>query len=244
MQRADPRVADLVRSGRIRVALFLPQYSKDAASGALKGVGTGVIAIEIAHVLAARLDIAAALIGRPTPKMAVACLKNDGCDVAFLGIEPSRTAEVGFSAAIFQFDYTLLVPAGSLIHGVADADRPGTRIAVVDGHASALALQRMVTHAELVGVELPDDGFELLRAGKVAAFALPRQQLVDYARKLPGARALDDSYGVNRVAMAVRKDRSEWLAYLNEFIEDAKASGLIQRVIDNGALHGFAIAAR
>jgi polar amino acid transport system substrate-binding protein len=240
---ADPRVADIVRSGRIRVALFLPQYAKDAVSGELKGVGTGLIAIEIAHVLAARLGVAAALIEQPTPAMTVACLKDDGCDVAFLGIEPSRAAEVAFSAPIFQFDYTHLVPTGSLIHRAADADRPGVRIAVVDGHASALALRRIVTHAELVGAELPDSAFQLLCAGKVDAFALPREQLVDYARKLSGSRVLNDSYGINGVAMAVRKDRSEWLAYLGEFIEHAKASGLIQRVIDEGDLHGFEVAA-
>ena len=29
----DPRVADLVQSGKIRVALFLPQYAKDSKTG-------------------------------------------------------------------------------------------------------------------------------------------------------------------------------------------------------------------
>lgn len=241
---SDPWVADLVRSGRLRVALFLPQYNKDAASGELTGVGTGLIAIEITHVLAARLGIAAALIELPTPKAAVASLKDGGCDVAFLGIESSRAVEVSFSAPVFQFDYTYLVPAGSSIYRAADADVSGLRVAVVDSHASALALRRVATHAELVGVELPDDAFRLLRAGEVDAFAMPREHLIDYARELSGSRVLTDNYGINRVAMAVRKDRGEWLAFLNDFIEDAKASGLIQRVIDNGALHGFEIAAR
>jgi hypothetical protein len=38
--------------------------------------------------------------------------------------------------------------------------------------------------------------------------------------------------------------RNEWLGYFNDFIEGAKTSGLIQRVIDNGALHGFEVATR
>src|SRR3954451_8970631 len=33
----DPRVADLVQAGKIRVGLFLPQFSKDAVTGELKG---------------------------------------------------------------------------------------------------------------------------------------------------------------------------------------------------------------
>ena len=41
-QVADPRVADLVRAGKIRAALFLPQYTEDPATGEIRGdVGNG-----------------------------------------------------------------------------------------------------------------------------------------------------------------------------------------------------------
>src|SRR6516225_9017687 len=36
-QASDPRVADLVRAGKVRVALYLPQYTKDPATGELRG---------------------------------------------------------------------------------------------------------------------------------------------------------------------------------------------------------------
>jgi polar amino acid transport system substrate-binding protein len=243
MQPADPRVADLVRSGKIRLALFLPQYVTDPASGTLRGVGTGVIAIEIARALAARLGIEASLIALPTPTKAVASLKHSGCDVAFLGIEPSRAVEVDFTSAVFEFDYTYLVPDGSTIRCPADAERPGVRVAIVSSHASALALRRSASEAELIGLELPDAAFDLLVAGKADAFALPREQLVDYSAKLPGSRVLDDSYGINRVAIAVQKGRAGWRAFFSEFIEEAKASGLIARIIARGALRGFQVAA-
>jgi len=51
----DPRVADLVQAGKIRVAVFLPQYSKDPKNGALRGIGMGFVAIEMGRALAARL---------------------------------------------------------------------------------------------------------------------------------------------------------------------------------------------
>jgi hypothetical protein len=38
----DPRVADLVQTGRLRVALFPPQYTKDPVSGELRGPGRGL----------------------------------------------------------------------------------------------------------------------------------------------------------------------------------------------------------
>ena len=42
-QAADPRVADLVRAGKIRVALHLAQYSKDPVTGELRGLGSGTV---------------------------------------------------------------------------------------------------------------------------------------------------------------------------------------------------------
>jgi polar amino acid transport system substrate-binding protein len=238
-QQTDPRTTGLLSTGRIRCALFLPQFAKNPATGELHGVGTGYIAIDLVRALAGRMGIAALFVECATPAKAIEGLKSDSCDVAFLGIEPSRAAEVAFSVPVFQFDYTYLVPAGSAIQSSADADRPGVRIAAVRGHASDLALRRIVTHAELVGSELPDAAFDLLSAGKVDAFAFPREHLLDFSARLPGSRVLDDGYGINRVAMAVAKHRATWLAYLNEFIGLAKASGLIENAIARGALRGF-----
>jgi polar amino acid transport system substrate-binding protein len=239
---ADPRMADIATAGKVRLTLFLPQYDKAPVTGELRGVGTGFLALEIIRVLATRLSVEVLVIELPSPAKAVACLKDNGCDVAFLGIEPSRAAEVDFSPAIFQFDYTYLVPAGSAFHSIADADRPGIRIAMVRSHASALALAHIVKHAELVGAELPDEGFELLRAGKADALALPRDHLLDFSCKLPGSRVLEDSYGINRVGMAVRKGQTGKLDYLSEFVEEAKTSGLIQHIIDRGNLRVFRVA--
>jgi len=162
--------------------------------------------------------------------------------VAFLGIEPSRAAEVDFSPPVIQFDYTYLVSAGSLIRSIADADRPGVCIAVVRNHASTMALSRLVKHAKLLDSELPDIAFGLLRAGNADALALPRETLSGYSMMLPGSRVLQDRYGINRVAMAIPKGHSGRLAYISEFIEEAKASGLIQRAIERGGLHGIQVA--
>src|ERR1700722_20623272 len=106
MPPADPRVAALAAGRAIRLALFLPQYTEDAAG--IRGIGTGFIAIEIVGALAARLGVAVQVIKYPSPKEAVAGLQDGACDVAFLGIEPSRGAVVDFSPALFQFHHPLL----------------------------------------------------------------------------------------------------------------------------------------
>jgi polar amino acid transport system substrate-binding protein len=241
MPTADPRVAALAAAGAIRFALFLPQYAEDAAG--IRGVGTGFIAIEIVGALAARLGVATRVIKFPTPKDVVDGLQAGACDVAFLGIEPSRVAVVDFSPALFQFDYSLLVPAGSPIGSLEDADQAGRRIGLVDGHASALALRRIAKQAELIGVELPESAFNLLRDRKVDALAFPRDQLIAFAARLPGARLLAKGYGVNRVGMAVAKSSAGLLSYLSDFATEAKTTGLVQRAIARGGLDGFEVAA-
>jgi polar amino acid transport system substrate-binding protein len=240
MPPADPRVAALAAAGAIRLALFLPQYAEDAAG--ICGIGTGFIAIEIVGAVAARLGIAAQVIKYPSPKDAVAGLQDGACDVAFLGIEPSRVAVVDFSPALFQFDYSLLVPAGSTIGSLEDTDRAGRRIGLVDGHASALALRRIVKQAELIGVALPESAFDLLRDHEVDALAFPRDQLIAFAERLPGARVLAKGYGVNRVGMAVAKGSTELLSYLSDFAAEAKTTGLVRRAIERGSLDGFDVA--
>jgi polar amino acid transport system substrate-binding protein len=237
---ADPRVADIAQAGKLRAALFLPQYTKDAATGELRGSGTGIVAIEVARQLAARIGVAADLVGYPSPAAVVDCLKAGTCDIAFMGIEPDRVAELDFAPPVIQFDYTYLVPAGSALRNAADADRAGVRIAYVAHHAAALALTRVVTHAELVAAELPDAAFDLLRSGTVDAFALARPQLLGFAAKLPGSRILDGGYGINRLGIATRKGEPGHLAAIGEFVEDAKASGAIARAVEHSGLRGIA----
>ena len=241
-QTADPRVADLVRTGKLRVALFLPQYTKDPVTGEIRGHDTGTVTVQVAHALAARLGVEVLLVGYPTPAGVVECLKAGACDVAFMGINPSRAVEVGLSPPVIQFDYTYLVPTGSSIRSIADADRPGVRIAVVRNHASTLALSRMLKHAEPVTAETPDAAFDLLRTGRADAFATPRQGLLVYSTQLPGSRVLEDRYGANLLAMAVPKEQAGRLAYISEFVEDAKASGLVQKAIERGSTRGVTVA--
>ena len=241
-QAADPRVADLVQAGKIRFALFLPGYAKDPATGELRGVGTGAVTVQHAHALAARLGVGVQLVGFPPPPAVVACLKAGACDVAYMGIEPSRAAEISFSPPFMQQDFTYLVPAGSSIRSVADADRPGVRIAVMRNHAATLALSRILKHAESISAETPDAAFDLLRTGHSDAWAGARFSLMEYSAQLPGSRVLEGRYGANLIAIVVPKVQAGRLAYVSEFIEEAKASGSVQRAIERAGLRGYQVA--
>jgi extracellular solute-binding protein (family 3) len=169
-QAPDPRVADLVRSGTLRVALFPPQVRKDPVTGESR---RGAIFMELARGLAARLGVDLQLIEYRTPVEAIDGLNGGACDLAFLATDPARAADVDFSPPLSQLDFTYLVPAGSPIVTVADADRPGVRIAIVRNHGSALALGRVVKHAQLVSAEVPEAAFDLLRTGGLTPWPRP-----------------------------------------------------------------------
>jgi polar amino acid transport system substrate-binding protein len=235
-QTTDPRVADLVRAGKLRVGLFLPQYGKGP-----DGLKTTVW-VETARAYAARVGVPLAIVEHATPPEAIACFKVGACDQLFLPLD-ARAAEIGdFSNPIFQFDYTLMVAADSSIAKVADADRSGVRIAAVRNHASTAELVHQVKRAEIVYAETPEQTFALVRNGKADVMASTRLVLLDSSAKLVGARVLADRYGANINRMVVPKGKADWLAYVNEFVEDTKASGAVQQFIDRGGTRGVTVA--
>jgi polar amino acid transport system substrate-binding protein len=161
--------------------------------------------------------------------------------MGFMGPDLSRTG-VDFSPPILQLDYTFLVPAASSIQRIADVDRPGVRIAVVSDHASTLTLTRILKNAQLVYAATPEPTFELLRSGQADAFASIRGVLLAYSAKLPGSRVLEEHYGANLLGMVVPKGQAARLAYISEFVEQAKASRLVQQAIDRAGLPGYRVA--
>jgi polar amino acid transport system substrate-binding protein len=236
-QSPDARVADLVKAGKLRVGLFPPQYVKDSATGELKSAW-----VEVAQALAARIGIQLILLEHPTPPKDIECLKAGACDVIFLPFD-DRAANVGdFSSPYMQFEYTLLAPAGSSIRRFADADRTGVRIAAVRNHASTNTLIPLLKQAELVYAETPDPTFNLLRDGRADVMASVRPTLLEYSAQLPGSRVLEDHYGANLNRIVILKGNPGRLASINEFVEQAKASGLVQKAIDRAGPRGLTVA--
>src|SRR5215475_15127882 len=112
-QVSDPRIADIVRAGKLRVGIGLANLVsgvKDPATGELRGV-----AEDIARALAARIKVEFQPIEYPKPGMVLDGARNNSWDVTFLVIDPGRAADADFSPPYMESDITLLVPAGSAI---------------------------------------------------------------------------------------------------------------------------------
>jgi polar amino acid transport system substrate-binding protein len=125
-QGSDPRVADLVRAGKVRIGLFSTQFSKDTATGELRGVRPNM-----ARALAARIGVELVLLEHRGPPQVIECLKTEACDVVFLPKDARAASSGDFSFPFIQSEFTFLVPAASAIRRATDADKPGIRIAAV-----------------------------------------------------------------------------------------------------------------
>jgi polar amino acid transport system substrate-binding protein len=240
-QAPDPRVADLIQSGKLRVALGLGSpvlAMKDPKSGEVRGP-----ALDLARELAKKIGVQLEPIEYPRPGAILAGVKNNEWDVTFLVADPARSAEADFSPPYLQSDFTYLVPAGSSKRSVADMDQPGIRIAVPRGDASDLRLTQILKHAELVRIDSIAAAIDMVHTGKVDAYAAPRVVLVTLSNKAPGSRVLDDGFANIVWAAIVPKGNAGRIGFLSDFIQEAKTSGLVQQTIDRYGLKGIQVAA-
>lgn len=239
-QSSDPRVSDIAATGKLRVGIGLANLVsgvKDPATGELRGV-----AVDIGRALATRIKVEFQPIEYPRPGVVLGGARSNAWDVTFLVIDPARAADADFSAPYMESDFTLLVPAASAIRNFADADQPVIRIGVPRGDAVDLRLTRIVKKAELVRVDNQAAGADLLRTGQTHAYAAPRPALLEMSSHLPGSHVLEDSFATISFAGFVPKGHDPRLAYVGEFVEEAKASGLIKTLIEHAGLHGIKVA--
>ena len=144
-----------------------------------------------------------------------------------------------------QIEATYLVRAGSPLKTVADADRPGIRIAVPANAAYDLALTRIIKQAQLVRVanSPTSSAVQTFTNDKLDALAGLKPNLIELMPKLPGARILDGNFSVIQHTVGTPKGRGNAAAaYLREFIEDVKAKGLVAQWIEKSGVKGLSVA--
>jgi polar amino acid transport system substrate-binding protein len=96
--------------------------------------------------------------------------------------------------------------------------------------------------AQRVNAENPNRAFDLLLAGRVDVVAGVRQALIANAAKLPGSRVLDERFMAIEQAMGMPHARPAGLKFLREFIEEVKASGLVDQALERAGIRGVVVA--
>lgn len=193
---------------------------------------------DMARELARRLGVECELVPFDTPGELADAAADDVWDIGNIGAEPERAKTIAFTAAYVEIEATYIVPAGSPIQSIEEVDRAGNRISVSARSAYELWLSDNIQNAELKLAKGLDGSFDLFVEEKLEALAGLRPRLITDIEKLPGARILDGQFTAVQQAMGTKPDRVEGAAFMREFVEEMKASGFVQGLIDKHGVVG------
>ncbi len=224
---------ELAPSGNLRVAINLGNFllvTGKTPSGDPEGVSP-----DMAHAIAARLGVPVEFVLFDTPGAIADAATDDVWDIGNIGAEPERAKVITFTTAYCEIEATYLVAAGSKLRSVDAVDAAGVRIAVYGRAAYGLWLSDNIRHAQLVKTEGMDASFDLFVEQKLDALAGLRSRLVADAQRLPGSRVLDGQFSAVQQAIGTKPERKLSHAFLQEFVDHAKASGLVAKLM---AKHG------
>ena len=221
---------ELVPTGKLRVAIAIaPSPSalyavKDTSTGKFRGV-----TVDLGSALANKLGVPVEFV----PHLASGEIQNSAAggkwDVTFMPVDDERKKFVDFGNAYHLLQSTYLVAPGSKIMTVDEANAPGVRIGGVANTATFRAAQRTAPKATFVSFPGVDAATAAMKAGEIDCIALSRESLTGLVPKIPGSRILDGGFLNSSTAVAVPKGKPDALAYVSQFIEEAKASGLVRK---------------
>jgi polar amino acid transport system substrate-binding protein len=233
-------ISELAPTGVLRTGINLGNFllvSGKSPAGEPEGV-----APDMAREIAQRLGVPVAYVPFARPGELADAAGTGVWDIGLIAAEPARAETIAFSPAYVEIEATYLVPAGSPLTTIAEVDRPGVRIAVAGRSAYDLWLTRHLRHAELVRSNGLDASFEQFATDRLDALAGLRPRLLQDVEKLPGARILAGQFTAVQQAVGTAKANAAGTAFLRDFIEEAKASGLVARLIERHHIRGLSVA--
>ena len=238
----DNVLKELVPTGKLRVGVaYAPAptpifVAKDAA-GDVHGVPRD-LGSALAKALGVPVEI---VVVATTGELTEAC-SSGAIDIGFMPADEERRKRVDFSPPYFVIESTYLAAGASDIKTLADVDRPEITVVGIAGSTTIRAAGRILKSAKVVAAKSVDEAMAMMKAGTAQAFALTHDALPPLQKQLPGSRILDGAFQTTGVAIAVQKDRPAALAYVKDFIESAKANGIVRRAFDDAGLNRLAIA--
>ena len=227
-------IQSLAPTGKLRVGLYTgPTNIIGGAGDQPHGVG-----FDLGKALAGRLGIPFVPVTYASPGALMEGLKANEWDICFVGVTAEREKVLSFTKPFLIVEQSYLVPAGSPISGIREVDRAGIRIGVLQGGSVNAVLSRTIKHATIVPIAGNSAAAAMLKAGNVEAFAANKANLSDISGRLPGSRILDGRIGVDEIPIGIPRGREAALPYLEQFLRDAKAKGLIREAVRNAGLRG------
>jgi polar amino acid transport system substrate-binding protein len=232
----DAAVAELAPTGVLRAAINMGNFllvTGRSPAGEPEGVAPDM-ARAIATALGARVQYVP--FARPN---ALADAAEDGVwDIGLIGAEPARAQKIAFTSAYVEIEAAYLVRGPSPFAAIGDVDQPSVRIAVAAKSAYDLWLERNIKRATLVRSSSADGAVKLFTDGDADVLAALRPALISEVERQPGARILDGRFTAVQQAVGTRRENLAGAAFLQSFVEEAKASGLVARLIERHGVTG------
>jgi len=232
-------LAQLAPTGVLRAGINLSNFllvTGRSAQGDPQGVSPSMAA-----AIAARLGVPVQYVPYPKPGELADAVDSNAWDIGLIGAEPQRAEKIAFSAAYAQIEATYLVPAGSPITEIAQVDQPGIRIAVTARSAYDLWLERHIQHATLLRTDTLDSALTRFVDEKLEVLAGLRPRLTTDLASLPGARILADKFTAVQQAIGTARKNTAAAAWLHDFVEEAKSTGMVADFIARHGVHGLSV---
>ena len=236
----DKARAQLAPTGVLRAGINLSNFLL-VTGRSENGDPTGV-APDMAREIAAALGVAVKYVTFKSPGELGDQVGKDVWDIGLIGAEPQRAEKIQFTAAYVEIEATYMVPEGSPIQSISDVDRKGVRIAVSARSAYDLWLVNNIRNATLVQVSGLDAAYEKFMSDKLDVLAGLRPGLLKDVEKAPGLKILDGKFTAVQQAVGTAKANVEGAAFLVDFVEKAKKSGMVQSFIDRHRVKGLSVA--
>ncbi len=229
-------IAQLTPTGALRAGINMSNFLlvvDKTASGDPIGPSPA-----IAQAIADALGKPLKLVPFDHPSDVAAAAGKGKWDIGNIGAEPQRAAVMDFTAAYAEIVATYLVPPGSPIQSIDEVDKPGNRISVSKGSAYGLWLENNIKQADLRAIAGGDEAFAQFVDEKMDALASLRPRLLTEKDKLPGSRILDGQFASVQQAVGVNKGNDAAYAWLKDFVEYAKSSGMVAGFIEKYGVEG------
>ena len=227
---------ELAPTGTLRAGINLSNFllvTGRSANGDPEGVAPDMAA-EIARTLGLPLR----LVPYKAPGLLADAAEANEWDIGLIGAEPARAEKIDFTAAYVEIEATYLVPPGSPLRTIADVDKKGVRIVVSARSAYELWLTRNLKNASLTLAEGLGGALDRFIADKFDALAGLRPGLINDIKKVPGGKILDGQFTAVQQAIGTQKKKAKAAAWLKEFVEKSKKSGLVGKLIDKHGVVG------
>lgn len=233
-------LAQLAPTGVLRAGINMSNFL--LVSSRTPDGGPAGVSPDMAAAIADRLGVPVRYVPYPRPGELADAAGTDAWDIGLIGAEPQRAEKIAFTAAYAEIQATYLLRPGVEAATIADVDRPGIRIAVAARAAYDLWLERNIRHATLLRAPSLDGSLDLFLEQGLEVLAGLRPKLLSDIAKVPGGRILDGQFMAVQQAIGTAKGNAAGARFLAGFVEEAKANGLVARLIEKHGVQGLSVA--